>query len=143
MFLFICFEIEKERQREGERIPSRLHSVSAEPDMGFDFTNHEIMTWAKIKSWTLSEPPVCPENTCIPNHFIPSWFWKLKFENDHIPSCLLDDKTELVTLSDIVGVKSRNLHIRGGICGGFWLLMYVILDMLVQYALFTLYFKFS
>ena len=33
-----------ERERERERIPSRLHAVSAEPDAGFEPTNWEIMT---------------------------------------------------------------------------------------------------
>ena len=32
------------RKREGERIPSRLCTVSAEPNMGLEFTNSEIMT---------------------------------------------------------------------------------------------------
>ena len=31
-------------EREGERIPSRLHAVSTEPNMGLDPTNCEIMT---------------------------------------------------------------------------------------------------
>ena len=33
-------------EREGERIPSRLHNVSTEPedDVGLDLTNHEILT---------------------------------------------------------------------------------------------------
>ena len=31
-------------QREGERIPSRLYTVSAEPDAGLELTNGEIMT---------------------------------------------------------------------------------------------------
>ena len=30
-------------ERERERIPSGLHTVSAEPDPGFDLTNREIM----------------------------------------------------------------------------------------------------
>ena len=30
--------------REGERIPSRLLAVSAEPDTGLNLTNSEIMT---------------------------------------------------------------------------------------------------
>ena len=42
-------ERERERQRErtekeGERIPSRLYAVSAEPDAGLELTNHKIMT---------------------------------------------------------------------------------------------------
>ena len=42
-------------EREGERIPNRLCVVSAEPYEGFDLTNHEIMTWAEIKSQTLNQ----------------------------------------------------------------------------------------
>ena len=42
-----------ERERR-ERIPSRLHAVSVEPDVGLDFMNCEIMTWAEIKIWTLN-----------------------------------------------------------------------------------------
>ena len=37
-------------ERGRERILSRLCAVSAEPDVGFDLMNHEILTWAKIKS---------------------------------------------------------------------------------------------
>ena len=52
MILFKCiyFEREKahrkgrERGRETERSPSRLHPVSAEPDAGLELTNREIMT---------------------------------------------------------------------------------------------------
>ena len=54
--LFIYFERERERERqrkragegqgqkERERIPSRFLAVSAEPKVGLDLTNHEIMT---------------------------------------------------------------------------------------------------
>ena len=35
---------ERERERERERTPSRLCTVSSELNMGFNFTNHEIMT---------------------------------------------------------------------------------------------------
>ena len=69
--LFIYFggkgEGERERERqtdrqtdretgEGqrERIPRRLCTVRANPDVGFELTNSEIMTWAKIKSWTFN-----------------------------------------------------------------------------------------
>ena len=41
-------------REERERIPSRLHAVSVEPDAGRDPTNNEIMTRAKIKSWLLN-----------------------------------------------------------------------------------------
>ena len=41
----VCTHMQaRKRQREGERIPSRLHAVSAEPDVGLHLTNHEIMT---------------------------------------------------------------------------------------------------
>ena len=33
-----------EREGETDRIPSRLHTVSTEPDMGLKLTNREIMT---------------------------------------------------------------------------------------------------
>ena len=36
---------ERERERErGERIPSRLRAVNAEPYLGLNLMNHEIMT---------------------------------------------------------------------------------------------------
>ena len=40
------FERESKTGREGgrEKIPSRLHAVSAEPDVGLELTNHEIVT---------------------------------------------------------------------------------------------------
>ena len=51
--LFIYFE-RRGRERWRKRISSRLHTVSTEPDEGLDPMNHEIMTWAKIKSWMLN-----------------------------------------------------------------------------------------
>ena len=46
--LFILREREKERagkrQRKGERIPSRLHTISAEPNAGLKLLNGEITT---------------------------------------------------------------------------------------------------
>ena len=51
LYLFkVYFEREREREqgrgrrREREKIPSRLCSVSAEPNMGLNPRNHEIMT---------------------------------------------------------------------------------------------------
>ena len=35
---------EAERERGRERIPSKLHAVSTEPDMGLNLTNREITT---------------------------------------------------------------------------------------------------
>ena len=32
------------RERGRERIPSKLHTVSTEPDVRLEFMNHEIMT---------------------------------------------------------------------------------------------------
>ena len=43
--MFIYFEREKGgAESGGERIPSRLHAVSAEPHTGLDFTKCKIMT---------------------------------------------------------------------------------------------------
>ena len=49
--LFIYFESKRvsehelgKGQRKRERIPSRLHAVSTEPDVGLNPTNREIMT---------------------------------------------------------------------------------------------------
>ena len=54
MFIFRERESESrggaERGRERERIPSRLHSVSAELDAGLELMNCEIMTRAEIQS---------------------------------------------------------------------------------------------
>ena len=49
MYVCVCVrEKERERERERERkegrIPDGLCTVNAEPDMGFDLTNQEIMT---------------------------------------------------------------------------------------------------
>ena len=45
-------EGQKERLR--ERISSKFHAVSTEPDAGLDPTNHEIVTRAEINSQTLN-----------------------------------------------------------------------------------------
>ena len=54
-------EREKERAQAGEgegcgreRIPSRIRTVSTEPDAGLKLTNCEIKTGAEIKSQTLN-----------------------------------------------------------------------------------------
>ena len=39
---------------EEERIPSRLRTVSAEPDVRLELRNPEIMTWAKTNSQILN-----------------------------------------------------------------------------------------
>ena len=53
---------EEQRERRRERIPSRLHTVSTEPDTELSLTNRKIMTWATIKSrmLNLTEPPRSP-----------------------------------------------------------------------------------
>ena len=57
--MFIYFERERERAQVGEgqreRIPSRLHTVSTEPDVGFNPLHPEIMTWAETKSQMLRQ----------------------------------------------------------------------------------------
>ena len=47
-------ERKRGRERERERILSRLHAVSTEPEAGLHLTNDVIMTWVKIKNWTLN-----------------------------------------------------------------------------------------
>ena len=49
------FIFEGGAERKGERIPSGLHPVSAEPDVGLDLTNRAIMTRAEIKSRMLNQ----------------------------------------------------------------------------------------
>ena len=41
-------------EREGERTPSGLYTVSTEPYTGLELANCEIMTWAETKSWTFN-----------------------------------------------------------------------------------------
>ena len=43
------------RERRRERIPSGFCTASTEPDVGLELSNHEIMTWAEMKSWTLNQ----------------------------------------------------------------------------------------
>ena len=59
-----------------ERIPSRLCAVSAEPDAGLNLTNREIMTWAEIKSWCLTDwgAPATPVSTVFPFPVLP---WRI------------------------------------------------------------------
>ena len=45
---------EGQRERGRERIPRRVHTVSAEPDAGPNLRNSEIMTRAEIKSQMLN-----------------------------------------------------------------------------------------
>ena len=50
VYVFILRERERARtskggaEREGDRIQSRFHAVSSEPDPGLELVNHEIMT---------------------------------------------------------------------------------------------------
>ena len=61
IFLLVYFERERESTSRGgaesktNRIPSRLQTVSAEPNVGLELKNCEIMTsWAEIKSQSLN-----------------------------------------------------------------------------------------
>ena len=40
----MCVRVGRGKEKERERIPSRLHTDSAVPDAGLESTNHEIMT---------------------------------------------------------------------------------------------------
>ena len=51
-FLMFIYFLGAGTEREEERVPSRLHTVSTETVAGLDFTTSEIMTRAEIKSWT-------------------------------------------------------------------------------------------
>ena len=75
-YLFICLFVylfwERERvqagegQRERERIPSRLCTVSTEPHTEFKLRNHEIMTWTDIElDAQPTEPPRRARNRII------------------------------------------------------------------------------
>ena len=48
-------ERERGREREGERVPSRFCTVSAELPAGLEPTNCEIMTWVETKSQMLNQ----------------------------------------------------------------------------------------
>ena len=60
-FIYLFWKRERARagegqtEREGERISSRFHTVSTEPNMGLELTNHELMTWAEIKNQMSNE----------------------------------------------------------------------------------------
>ena len=54
-----------QRERERESQADRLHTVSAEPEVGLELTNCEITSRAEIKSWALnrlSHPGAPPMN---------------------------------------------------------------------------------
>ena len=59
--LMFIFERQTEcgRKRGRQSIQSRLWAVSTEPDMGLEPTDHEIMTWAKVRhltNWATKAP---------------------------------------------------------------------------------------
>ena len=56
---------ERERVRERDRIPSRLCDGNTEPDAWLKLTNHEVMSWAEIKS---------------PTHRAPGWLSQLSIQ---------------------------------------------------------------
>ena len=63
------------RKRGRDRIPSRLCTISSEPHAGLYPTNCEIMTWAKIKSWTLNwlSHPATPQVFYIVKYTFTLW----------------------------------------------------------------------
>ena len=59
-----CAQAEEgQRERERDRIPTRLLIVSTEPDAGLDLRNREIITLAEFKSHRLNQlsQPGAPE----------------------------------------------------------------------------------
>ena len=58
-------------EREGERIPSRLHTVSAEPNIGLDLMIHETEPHVRLcadntePAWDSLSPSLCPSSTHI------------------------------------------------------------------------------
>ena len=62
-YVYLFFEREREREREApgegqrdrgrERIPSRALHCQCRASVGLELTNHEIITWAKTRSWML------------------------------------------------------------------------------------------
>ena len=84
-FKFIYFEREREHEwrwggerERRERIPSRLHTVSMEPDVGLELMNHEIMIWAEIKSWMLNQlsHPGAPRLLLLTCNLASNFKWK-------------------------------------------------------------------
>ena len=64
----MCVQVgkgQREGERERERIPSRLRTISAEPHTELKLTNREITAWAKIKIQTLN-PLSCPSTPRCP-----------------------------------------------------------------------------
>ena len=53
MFIYLLWG--EEGNEGGERILSRFCTINAEPDVGLDLTNRDIMTWTKIKSQTFNQ----------------------------------------------------------------------------------------
>ena len=91
LFMYLIFLRERQRGhergrgRESERrgtIPSRLHTVRAQSltDVGLELANHEILTWAGIRSRMLNRPshPGAPPVTDLkcPRGRIRAQFWK-------------------------------------------------------------------
>ena len=80
------------RERGRQRISSRLHTVSTEPDAGLEPTTVKIVTSAKVKNWMLNQPshpgaPVClvllfaqsgnfdqPRSSLLTNLWVPTIF---------------------------------------------------------------------
>ena len=56
----------KGRETGRERSPSRLYTVSTEPDPGLDLMVHEIMTQVEAKSQMLSRLNPFPELSKVP-----------------------------------------------------------------------------
>ena len=65
-YLFILRKVGRSRERERERILSRLGDVSTDTDAGLEPTT-EIMAWAEVKNWILDRlsHPGAPIRHCV------------------------------------------------------------------------------
>ena len=79
------------REREKERIPSRLCTISAEPDVGLEHMNCEIMTQAEVGRLTDGA-------TQVPTQFLKKILYKtLKHESSWCSPALFSKKPEHFT----------------------------------------------
>ena len=104
--LFICKRVcvceqGRGRERGRHRIPSRLCTVSTEPDMGLEFTNHEIMTRAEIESHASQSHPGAPLL-----HLKSAWYFSVLCHLVNIQQGLRSAATFWANVLNIEGTRS-------------------------------------